>query len=95
MRSSKVHLRQQICDRLSNRVDNSTSSALVDTVVMLSSNGPLEGICPDEIHEDAELLNWGEVGRISLRRCVEFINNQVQDVTEPIFGNSIDSPGGK
>ena len=93
--SLKVHLRQQICHHLSNRVDNSTSSALVDTNVMLSPNSSLEGIRPDEIHEDAELLYWREVGRISVRRCVELIDYQVHDVTEPFFRNTIDGPGEK
>ena len=56
-----AYLPLKACNLSGNAVDDDASPALRNSVVMLSANDSLKAVRPEEVEEDAQLLNWGQV----------------------------------
>lgn len=87
-----AYLPLKACNLSGNTVDDDASPALGDPVVMLSANDSLKAVRPEEVEEDAQLLDWGQVFRMVGHLLLSLLLDQVKYIDKTIFGKTKDLP---
>ena len=81
------------CSNLSrNLVDGDASSALGNTIVMLSPHNTLKTVCSQEVKKDRKLLDRRQVLGVVRPALQRLFHDEIEDKLEPILRKSKNLP---